>query len=43
MKGDKEECLAAGMDGYIPKPIDVKKLFKVIFEVLASDKCSTRS
>jgi signal transduction histidine kinase/DNA-binding response OmpR family regulator len=26
MKGDREQCLTAGMDGYIPKPIRVKEL-----------------
>ncbi|HUZ46225.1 MAG TPA: response regulator [Terriglobia bacterium] len=30
MKGDKERCLAAGMDGYVSKPIDAKELFEVI-------------
>jgi CheY-like chemotaxis protein len=30
MKGDKERCLAAGMDGYLSKPIRTKELFEVI-------------
>jgi CheY-like chemotaxis protein len=30
MKGDRERCLAAGMDGYIAKPIHQQELFGVI-------------
>ncbi len=30
MKGDRERCLAAGMDGFVDKPIDVAKLFEVL-------------
>jgi signal transduction histidine kinase/DNA-binding NarL/FixJ family response regulator len=30
MKGDKEKCLEANMDGYVSKPIDVAELFRVI-------------
>jgi two-component system, sensor histidine kinase and response regulator len=30
MEGDREKCLAAGMDGYIPKPIQPKEMFAAI-------------
>jgi two-component system, sensor histidine kinase and response regulator len=33
MKGDKEECLEAGMDDYVSKPLRAEKLFKIIREI----------
>ena len=33
MKGDRERCLAAGMDDYISKPIDRKKILALIEEL----------
>ena len=36
LKGDQERCLAAGMDGYIAKPIHVDELLKEIESVAAA-------
>ncbi len=35
MKGDRERCLKAGMDGYVAKPIQEKDLFSVIESSIA--------
>src|SRR5215831_18171024 len=34
MKGDRERCLVAGMDGYVAKPIQAKEVLQAIEEVL---------
>jgi len=36
MKGDRERCLGAGMDGYISKPVQAQELLKIT-EALAAD------
>jgi two-component system sensor histidine kinase/response regulator len=35
--GDQERCLAAGMDGYVSKPIRTQQLFAVIERLLAQE------
>ncbi len=30
MKGDEDDCLEAGMDGYVPKPVQAARLYKTI-------------
>jgi len=35
MKGDRERCLEAGMDGYIPKPIRAKNLYETVEGTIA--------
>jgi CheY-like chemotaxis protein len=34
MKGDEEQCLACGMDGYVTKPIKLEELFSVVENVV---------
>ena len=36
MKGDRERCIEAGMDGYMPKPIQPDELFAAIGELVGA-------
>ena len=38
MQGDRERCLASGMDGYIAKPIQPRRLFEALDEMVASSE-----
>jgi PAS domain S-box-containing protein len=42
MKGDRERCLAAGMDAYACKPIRAGELFEVIARLFSSDREGAR-
>ena len=37
MKGDREKCLAAGMDGYVAKPIEREQFFAALDEFAPAD------
>jgi two-component system, sensor histidine kinase and response regulator len=42
MKGDRERCLAAGMDGYVSKPIQAEQFIALVEDpALAADNSST--
>ena len=38
MEGDRENLLAAGMDGYLAKPLDFQKLEQVMVEVVGAGR-----
>jgi signal transduction histidine kinase/CheY-like chemotaxis protein/HPt (histidine-containing phosphotransfer) domain-containing protein len=40
LKGDRERCLEAGMDGYVAKPVQSRTLFETIDSVLPAEAAS---
>jgi PAS domain S-box-containing protein len=38
MKGDRERCLAAGMDGYVAKPVQASDLLQALDDVIGSTR-----
>jgi len=38
MQGDRERCLAEGMQGYVPKPVNPQVLYREIDRVMADDQ-----
>jgi CheY-like chemotaxis protein len=36
MKGDRERCLGAGMDGYVTKPFEIEALFHALDALVGS-------
>lgn len=37
LQGDRERCLAAGCDDYLPKPLDIRELRQLMNQYLAAD------
>ena len=42
MKGDREVCLAAGMDDYLPKPISMAELLAMIYRLTTGNEHAAR-
>jgi CheY-like chemotaxis protein len=43
MKGDRERCLNAGMDGYVSKPLEIENLMATLARLLGNDRSGQAS